>query len=120
MKIRQGFVSNSSSSSFVLITKKDAFDEALKKWKVSEDFLEELQEEEDILGADVKEYLYQKVNEYFSERVLFGVDTYVHHDLYIQGCSDYSDIPWAVREEFEAIIESLNKDDVFSSSKHDG
>ena len=59
MKVRIGFVSNSSSSSFVLAIKKDAFDE----WRKNEDpivqaMAEATMHRDDIFGIDCMVYEY--------------------------------------------------------------
>lgn len=54
MKIRTGFVSNSSSSAFILLVRKDAYDAAFKNFDAAQkDFCKDFYEEDEVFGVPV-------------------------------------------------------------------
>jgi len=58
MKIRNGFVSNSSSSSFVIVTDKETFEDVLNTFSETErDFLREIFYDTEEMKLDGKEYI---------------------------------------------------------------
>ena len=78
MKIRQGFVSNSSSSSFVLITTKENFEK---------------------VKATVKEKYYHIIDQLFEEDTLFGKPVLVHTSMNNQGYDTREDITCDIEDE---------------------
>ena len=54
MKVRNGFVSNSSSSSFILIVKEEDYQKALESFPVSGHLVDQLFEQDKALGLNVR------------------------------------------------------------------
>lgn len=105
MKIRNGFVSNSSSSSFVLLIKKDAYEKALKNYKPTEEFVEWMNENECSLKSAFNEWYNEKQD-------VFGTSCVMHADLTVQDYSNYDDVDSMIAEEayeFERIIDKKDK-----------
>lgn len=97
MKIRNGFVSNSSSSSFVIAVKKEVHEEVLKQ----------------LTG-------YEKaiINDISQQDTIFGVEVFIIGDLDVHGCSyifedlsDYEEAgedeannPWDALDRYENLV----------------
>ena len=122
MKIRQGFVSNSSSSSFVLICKRDAFDKFVKNYKVTTGFQEAFIEDvEDEGNQDSQEYFLSFLSNYYQNDEIFDVPVKVRHSLNVQGYEyDEDEFPEIIRDEmwnFEnALNKTINKKDIWTNT----
>jgi hypothetical protein len=94
MKIRNGFVSNSSSSSFLLVTTKTNYDKVLEELSLSEEEQELLKDCDDLFGT----------------KKVFGQDLITIS--YVEGnYSDFEDLPEGAYELIEEqIVTALRKD----------
>lgn len=98
MKVRNGFVSNSSSSSFVIAVKKEVHEEVLKQLtEYDKDIIEQMAEKDTIFGTDVY--------------TIGALD--VHGDCYSFGDLDMneetkdgeSESPWDALDRYENLVQ---------------
>jgi len=98
MKIRNGFVSNSSSSSFVIAVKKDVHEKVLKQLtEYEKDVIEQIAEKDTIFGIDV--YTVSDMTDMDGNSWTFG-------DLPIneEAKNGESESPWDVLDRYEILV----------------
>ncbi len=97
MKVRNGFVSNSSSSSFVIAVKKDVHEKVLKQLtEYEKDVIEQIAEKDTIFGIDV----------YTIGDLDVHGDCYLFGDLPIneEAKDGESESPWDVLDRYEILV----------------
>ena len=128
MKLRQGFVSNSSSSSFVLIATKEAWEKGLENLTDFEkDILEQLEEdisEKKVLGKDcIVFWKYNNAGWSSTEELSPNMELFEEHcqirhpeitekekEELIEYCSDEV---YQALYKLEELVKELNKEDEF-------
>lgn len=110
MKIRQGFVSNSSSSSFVVCIKKDAYLKTLETYVPSEEIVKWLDENEMTLEELFSEW-------YDDEKDVFKIPCVIHSSIEIQGydSEEYDEVVYEEIERFESLISDKDKAEFYVS-----
>lgn len=110
MKIRNGFVSNSSSSSFVLVVRKDAFDKVkMKEDPLIQAILEAVMTSEVVLGHECMIYD-DCSSEYWFDNI--DIDGIINRAKEIAGAgklTNLTDIPYDTEEEPEEYQEFLRE-----------
>jgi hypothetical protein len=105
MKVRIGFVSNSSTSSYLVITTKDVSDKVLKKMT---------QKERDIISKVIKtrKFLGHEVVEMSQDRMY--EETYVNEKAMSELFDDEYDIAYdAIDKWFELVLKTADTNSIF-------
>lgn len=92
MKIRTGFVSNSSSSSFCLFASKEAFTKALQSCSdVEKRIISEFTEQKKFMGKEIWKYSYLSGNygDYYTDRVREIAESYLEENPNAEIDQDY-------------------------------
>lgn len=121
MKIRTGFVSNSSSSSFVALMSKEKYDELISKMDdpLHRAVVEELSSETTFMGKECVKYSYMSGNysylEYMSEADIFERAAELAEEMGVDFCAEdrklWEASPWSHKGD----LVDGNDDSVFTN-----